>query len=501
LKSNVGGYNSNLPDPSVRRPSILDKHFPTMTKRKILLILVLGFCHLVFAGPAAGCAYASNRRGDKPNILIVLTDDQPFHSIEHMPAVQEELVRKGVLFENAYVTTSLCCPSRVSLLTGQYVHHHGVLTNRAPLGGATVFDDSSTLPVWLQQAGYRTALFGKYLNEYNSMPEGYIPPGWDEWAAFVSTEPGKYFYFGYSLNENGTIVQYGSAQEAYSTDHLKEKAVDFIKANSAEPFFLMLNVISPHQPYYPAARHANLFKSYTNEFTPYRPPNFFEEDLTDKPSWWSDLDPPTPDHAEGIYQRILRSLMSTDEAVADLVDTLEKEGIRENTFILFTSDNGMSLGNHQFIGKGCPYDECMRVPYVISYPERIRASRTDSNFVLNIDIAPTLLELAGAKEVEQIDGVSLLPLLDDPTMRIRDGFLFEQYGEDDDGESLDITMQVPSYTGFRTNAWNLVLYETGERELYDLLSDPYEMSNLAADSEYSEIVQELTGRIREIRPE
>jgi len=472
-----------------------------MIPRRFQLILFITLCNLILFGPSAACFDAPKRRVDKPNIVVVLTDDQPFHSIQHMPTVQEELVGKGVMFEGAYVTTSLCCPSRVSLLTGQYVHSHGVLTNRAPLGGATVFDDSSTLPVWLQQAGYRTALFGKYLNEYNSLPEGYIPPGWDEWAAFVNTEPGKYFYFGYSLNENGTIIQYGSDPEAYSTDILKDKAVDFIRANSAEPFFLMLNVISPHQPYYPAARHANLFKSYTDEFTPYRPPNFFEQDLTDKPSWWSDLDPPTQDHAEGIYQRILRSLMSTDEAVADLVDTLEREGIRENTFILFTSDNGMSLGNHKFIGKGCPYDECMHVPFVISYPERIQASRTDSNFVLNIDIAPTLLELAGAADADLIDGVSLLPLLDDPSMRIRDGFLFEQYGEDDDGESLDITMRVPSYAGFRTREWKLVLYETGERELYDLQSDPYEMSNLAADSEYSEIVQELTDRIKEIRPE
>ena len=151
---------------------------------KLLLIFFLLVFSLPLSGSLAGCSSPTAQpRSDKPNIILILTDDQPYQTMQYMPTVQKELVAKGVNFTNAYVTTPLCCPSRSSILTGLYVHNHGVKTNRIPLGGATVFDDSSTLPVWLQSAGYRTALMGKYLNDYDALPEGYIPPGWDEWDA------------------------------------------------------------------------------------------------------------------------------------------------------------------------------------------------------------------------------------------------------------------------------------------------------------------------------
>src|SRR5688572_8252189 len=207
-----------------------------MRFKKLFFALLL----LIFpANTLIACSSSqSTPRSDKPNIIIILTDDQPYHTMEHMPTVQSELVGTGITFNNAYATTPLCCPSRASILTGQYVFHHGVQTNRQPNGGATVFKDSSTLPVWLQEAGYQTALMGKYLNDYDALPEGYVPPGRDEWDVFDQRDPDRDFYFSYTLNENGIIKQYGI--DDYSTDVLRDKAVDFIQDNSHQPFFLLL---------------------------------------------------------------------------------------------------------------------------------------------------------------------------------------------------------------------------------------------------------------------
>lgn len=436
-------------------------------------------------------------RSDKPNIIIILTDDQPYHSMEHMPTVQSELVDKGITFTNAYATTPLCCPSRASILTGQYVFHHGVQTNRQPSGGATVFDDSSTLAVWLQEAGYQTALMGKYLNDYDSLPAGYIPPGWDEWNVFVKKDQNKEYYFGYTLNENGTIKQYNEDENDYSTDVLTEKAVDFIHANQHQPFFLLLSVYSPHQPYLSANRHQDLFKSYTDSFLPYQPPNYFEEDIADKPQWLNSYEPQEKEYIEKVYQRMLRSLMSADDAVANIIETLENENIRQNTIIIFMSDNGFALGDHRLIGKACPYDICLHIPFVISYPDKIPASRSDANLILNLDIAPTLMQFAGASTTSTIDGQSFASLLTNPNESWRDGFLIEQYA--DDGEERSMVSLVPAYVGFRTNKWKYIEYATGEQELYNLLLDPYEMTNLAGLPEYASVIKELQQRIEETR--
>jgi len=435
-------------------------------------------------------------RSDKPNIIIILTDDQPYHTIEHMPTVQSELVDKGITFTNAYATTPLCCPSRASILTGQYVFHHGVQTNRQPNGGATVFDDSSTLPIWLQSAGYQTALMGKYLNDYDALPEGYIPPGWDEWDVFYQRDINRDFYFSYSLNENGKIKQYN--EDEYSTDVLRDKAVDFIQANSHQPFFLLLSLYNPHQPYLFAERHRDLFKTYNETFSPYQPPNYFEEDISDKPQWLNSFEPQEKDYVEKVYQRMLRSLMSADDAVASIVETLEDENIRQNTIVIFMSDNGFALGDHRLIGKACPYDICLHIPFVISYPDKISASRIDPNLVLTIDLAPTLMQLAGITAPSTIDGQSFASLLTNPNEAWRDGFLIEQY--EDDGEEHSMTSLVPAYVGFRTKEWKYIEYETGERELYNLINDPFEMNNLAMLKEYEQIMNQLAKRIHEVRP-
>ena len=473
-----------------------------MTKRMrsypIILALVLAVFTTLFISTLPACS--GRKQTDKPNIIIILTDDQPIPTLQYMPNLQKEIIAKGISFSNTYVTTPLCCPSRSSILTGLYVHNHGVLTNRFPLGGAAKFKDASTLPVWLKSAGYRTSLIGKYLNGTDGLPEGYIPPGWDDWHVYVSKDPDKDFYYGYTFNDNGKVTQYGDEPEDYSTDMMSKKAVDFIR-QSDDPFFLLLSFYAPHQPYISADRHKDLFKTDA-EFARYRPENFLEKDISDKPTWVQEIDPQNagrdPVYIDKVYQRILRTLMAVDDSVGQVVAALEDEGIRDNTLIIYMSDNGMALGDNSIFGKACPYDICIHVPFVISYPDKITASRVDPSLILNIDIAPTLVDLAGIPNISNFDGQSFLKLLSDPASVWRDGFLIEQY--QDAEEEGGMTALVPSYVGFRTKEWKYVEYETGERELYNLIDDPFELDNLALQSQYEQTMQDLSARAHAIRP-
>ncbi|MCJ7435368.1 MAG: sulfatase-like hydrolase/transferase, partial [Anaerolineales bacterium] len=292
-----------------------------MHSHPIILILALAVFTILFTGMLPACAGGGRKQTDKPNIIIILTDDQPIPTLEYMPNLQKEIIAKGISFSNTYVTTPLCCPSRSSILTGLYVHNHGVLTNRAPLGSAVKFKDASTLPVWLQSAGYRTSLIGKYLNGTESLPEGYIPPGWNDWHVYISKDRNKDYYYGYTFNDNGKVTQYGNAPEDYSTDMMSKKAVDFIKQSDG-PFFLLLSFYAPHQPYISADRHKDLFKTDA-EFARYRPQNFLEMDISDKPAWVQEIDPQAPGqdpvYIDKVYQRILRTLMAVDDSVGQVV--------------------------------------------------------------------------------------------------------------------------------------------------------------------------------------
>ena len=196
----------------------------------------------------------SGGRGDRPNVVLIVTDDQRWDTLATMPAVQRLLVDGGITFRNAFATTPSCCPSRVSLLTGRYSRHTGVLdgsAGNAP-GGAPAFDDRSSLATWLDDAGYRTGLVGKYLNDYAELPTGYVPPGWDEWYAVAQSRP-QIRYYDYELNENGTIVHYGRAPADYSTTVLHNKALGFLRgADPSAPFFLYFAPIAPHPPATPA---------------------------------------------------------------------------------------------------------------------------------------------------------------------------------------------------------------------------------------------------------
>lgn len=469
----------------------------------------------------AGAAPAGQGEGAKPNIVLVLLDDLDAAAVAQMPNVGALLGEQGTSFTNYFVTTPLCCPSRASLLRGQYVHNHGTL-HHGPGSGFTAFyeqgREESTVATWLQGGGYRTALYGKYLNGY---PEGadplYVPPGWDEWGSGTKAKE-PYGGFDYELNENGTIVSYGARPEEYVTDVLAAKATGFVEGSVAEgrPFFLHLAPYAPHLPATPAPRHAEAFADAAAP----RGPSFNEADVADKPGWVQGM-PALDAAAEGElderYRQRLRSLLAVDELVAGLVETLGSVGALENTFLFFTSDNGFHQGEHRLAeGKQTPYGESIRVPLLVRGPG-VPAAATVAAMALNVDLGPTVAALAGVAAPEFVDGRSLAPFLGGaPPGAWRRVGLVEHFGtvdnwarhatrvtKDRDDPAVERAevgraLPVPPYAGLRTAELLYVEYETGERELYDLRSDPHELENLAAGAAPATL-EALAARLGELR--
>ena len=464
-------------------------------KGMLCSVLLLGVFLGLLSLTVSACNSPQTTDTWQPNFVIILTDDQGYNTMDYMPILQRELVQKGINFTQGFVTTPLCCPSRASIHSGQFAHNHGVLDNRLPLGGALRFDDSSTLAFWLQQAGYRTALMGKYLNEYDDLePEGYIPPGWDEWFVFSTATRPHRFYLDYDLVENGTIVHYGTDEKDFSTDVLAQRAVEFIKSSKGQPFFLLYAPYTPHQPHEFAKRHSQMYRD-DQEIMDILPPNFNEEDISDKAEWLRGLGPTDREQAISVYQRTLRSLQAVDEAIGGIIKALEQTRQRDNTVVIVLSDNGLTYGEHRLTGqKNCQFEECIRVPFVVSYPAMIQGPREDTHLVLNIDLAPTLAEMAGIAIPDTVDGASLVPLLEGNSVGWRDAVLFEHWrlAEGFGGA-------IPDFSGIRTANWKYLEYDTGEIELYDLENDPYEMQNLAYVEAYSTIMADLATRLEELR--
>ncbi len=429
----------------------------------------------------------------RPNILFILTDDQRFdtvdttHSIDGvtpvMPTVMNEIAGKGVRFQNGFVTTDLCAPSRSSLLTAKYSHTTGVHDNGGSDGGFQAFDDASTIPVWLKAAGYHTGMYGKYINGYNTAAP-YIPPGWDEWHAFKNVA-----YFNYTLENNGAEVVYGSADTDYSTDVLRDLAVQFIHdAPTDQPFFLYFAPKAPHAPATPAPRHAGMFSG----IPPWRPPNYNEADVSDKPLWVQQIAPwgATKQNNNDAFDRHqLECLQSVDEAVAALLQALTDVGQLDNTIIIFQSDNGYSWGSHRWEPKQCEYEECMRVPLAIRYKPLAPLPRVETGFGLNIDHGLTLAELAGATPDPGAEGTSMVRLLDGTAPSWRSDFLEEHWNG-----------TIPTYAEVRGVPWKYNELQTGETELYDVLADPFELTNVASDPANAATVATLAARLRVLRP-
>jgi N-acetylglucosamine-6-sulfatase len=442
----------------------------------------------------------------RPNIVLILADDLDVLSIDRMPNLSSQVAGQGLTFSNGFATTPLCCPSRASILTGQYAHNHGILINRNPntFGREPncfeLFRDRGqerqTFATWMQAAGYVTGFVGKYLNRYPGDLPGanpaYVSPGWDDWFAQVSDNR----YYNYDTNENGVLRHYGGGPADYLTDVLRDRAVQFIRdaASPDRPFLLWINPAAPHTPATPAPRHAGIFA----EAVAPRLPNFNEDDMSDKPGWFRLIPQFTADEIarlDGTHRQRLRTMSSVDDMIGSLIEVLRETGTLDRTFFIFASDNGLLLGAHRmYLGKDALYENSIRTPLIVRGPG-VPAGRTLDYFALNIDLAPTLVEMARAQAPPDfMDGRSLYPLLGTnplPAANWRSDFLLEHW--------TDIPEGLPTWRAIRARDRIYGEYEaSGEREYYDLQRDPHQLQNQAASTP-SSTLQPLQARLSALR--
>ncbi len=407
--------------------------------------------------PAPSTVRAQEPSDPPPNLVLIISDDQRWDSVseETTPNIWNRLVVPGVSFRDAFVPNPLCCPSRTTILTGRYSHRTEVWTNLSPYGGFEVFDDHDTIATDLQDAGYRTAMIGKYLNQYPEYHWKYVPPGWDRWFAIATS-----MYYGYTAAANGQrSKRFGSAPEDYSTEVLTQRAVSFIDRTEArgQPFFLYFAPTAPHAPSIPYPEDWGRFAD--REFV--KPPSFGRASAS-HPIYVQEArwDSQRFARVHVIHQRQLEASYGVDRAVGRILDA-----VPPNTIVIYLSDNGMMWGEHRWIGKGVPYNESIRVPIVMAALDG-RPMPDPNRIVLNVDIRATLASAAGlAPKTQGRDWF-------DPTWT-REGFVVEHKAMD--------PPKVPSYCGVRTAEWLYVRYETGEEELYDEVADPYEMENVVAE--------------------
>jgi N-acetylglucosamine-6-sulfatase len=462
----------------------------------------------------AGRGHARPQGADAPppNIVVVMTDDQTQASVTKMPTVVSQLAGQGTTFANNFTNWPLCCPSRSTFYTGQYAHNHGVLGNAPPDGGFGRFNDTNTLPVWLQAAGYHTIHVGKYLNGYGEQvaDQTYVPPGWNEWyAAFGSTTQSVYDY---QLNQNGSLVSYGASVPGFKQDVFTNLAVDAINRNAGGgPFFLGVMYTAPYsggpnpnpQPpsncgrtAKPAPRHAAAFNG---EPLPL-PPSYNEADVSDKPLAIQQMPPITDDEAATIrrgYRCRLESLLSVDQGVRRIIDALSQAGELDRTLIVFTSDNGVFAGEHRVrTGKNRVYEEAVRVPLVIRGPGV--PTGTVQDLSVNADLAPTIADAAGATPGLTEDGRSLLPFAAHPGRMHGRELLFEKGNAFDDGDG-DGAAQSGAFGAVRTSRYIYVQNATGELELYDLATDPYQLQNQILNPAYDAVESALAARLAALR--
>jgi N-acetylglucosamine-6-sulfatase len=429
---------------------------------------------------AAGNAQAQAR----PNVVLVLTDDQRWDTLNVMPTVQSRLVARGVTFENAFAVNPVCCPSRASTLTGRYSHSTGVYNNGGPFGGWPAFRprEASTIATWLRAGGYRTGFFGKYLNNYGGP---FVPPGWSRWVAF--SPPNVANYYSYRLNVDGTLVEYGSDPTDYSTDVLAGEASAFIRNAGSEPLFVLFAPFAPHGPPTPAPRHDGVFSG----LPPWRPASHNEENVADKPAWVRSLAPLTAEDETAVddfRQGQLESLLAVDEAVDELLDALVSTGRLDETLFVFTSDNGHLWGEHRWRTKVVPYDESIRVPLVVRYDGVTQPATTSSRVVGNIDLAPTFAAVGGVP-APGVEGRSFLGLLGNPSAQWRPDLLVEN-------RQSASAPQVPSYCVVRSATHSYVQYATGEEELYEIAADPGQLVNRARNPDLRQLLVMFRQRTR-----
>jgi N-acetylglucosamine-6-sulfatase len=463
-----------------------------------LLLLVPAL--VAFALPASA---AAAKQKERPNVVVIMTDDQDFRSMPVMPKTRRLIGKAGVTFDRNFVNYPLCCPSRATFLTGQYAHNHGVLWNNWPYGGYLMLHGSETLPVWLGRAGYRTIHIGKYLNEYGEQDPTEVPKGWDDWYGGV--DPSTYDYYGMTINHNGDLKTYARTKRNYSTDVYTRLADHAIRdaSKSGKPFFMNLAPNAPHtvatesgatkegSPALPPPRYADVF---ANEPMPIYP-NFNEADISDKPTTLAAYFPTQMTMQQHLelqdhWRGRMGALLGVDDMVKNVVGKLKRTGEFRNTVIIFTSDNGWILGEHRLRdpvtenGKAAgvkyvPYEGSSRVPLMIEGPG-FPADRKVEGVTTNADLARTILDVADAKSKAglTLDGMSLLDAANDPK-ELADRGVFIETAANPRG--------VPPYFSVRTKRYRYDQQDDGQEGLFDLKRDPWELESVHDDPRYDTI--------------
>jgi len=443
-------------------------------------------------GGAAATSATTTRTPSKPNIVFVLTDDLSWDLVKFMPQVQQ-MEKDGLTFDQFIVTDSLCCPSRSSIFTGLYPHDTGVFTNGKNAkgqddGGYAVFNqrgnEARSFAPALQKAGYRTAFLGKYLNGYE--PGGtdgaapYVPPGWTEWDGAGQA----YREFDYDLNENGTVHHYGHDPKDYLTDVVAAKGASFLDASAGadSPFLMEIATFAPHAPSTPAPRDEQAFPGLTAPHDP-----AYGVATTDAPAWLRGIPALTARNRTNIdeeYAKRVRSVQAVDQMIGLLRAELTAKGLADNTYLVFGSDNGFHMGEHNLRpGKQTAFDTDIKVPLVVVGPH-VPAGQHSGTLASNIDLNPTFLQLGGVAVPPAVDGHSLVPLLGGGSSPDgRQAVLVEHHGPDQTVDDPDtpgpMTGNPPTYEALRTATATYVEYADVGREYYDLTADPDELHNLA----------------------
>jgi N-acetylglucosamine-6-sulfatase len=421
---------------------------------------------------------ATSAHAAGPNIVVIMVDDMPAHMLAQMPLTRSAIGSAGVTFNQAFTEFSLCCPSRVTFLLGQYAHNHHVESNIAPGGGFQKFRplQGQTIAVRLQGAGYRTAMIGKYVNQYPAPDDPlHVPPGWNNWVSLLRNVS--------EITTNSQINRNGmrGRLSGYQTDALATEARNFItqSVTANTSFFVWLSFSAPHMPATPASRHAELFASAAAP----RTAAFNETNVSDKPALLRlpSLTSAQIAEADDAYRRQLRSLRAVDEAVRGLRDHLRSLGKLGSTYIFFVSDNGFHNGEHRMPisiggGKQFAYEVDLRIPLLVRGPGVVHRIN-DGHMVVNVDLAPTIMAIAGlTSAANAMDGRSLLPLLRGQTPSVwRRSFPIVKYVDPNQ-------RQFPGYFGVRTTRYTWVEWANGQRELYDHIRDPQNLTNLASAS-------------------
>lgn len=497
----------------------------------------------------AGQDRAAAAPQQRPSFVVIQTDDQTLDGLyatfsaysgapatRAMPNTLDLIAKRGLSFNRYYVPYPLCCPSRVSLLTGRYAHSHGVKGNVQPNGGYFGFSFRAAmthnLATWLQGAGYRTIHVGKFLNGYGDEPYdngATVPPGWSAWHTPLKVDTNHYFY-GYTLNDNGSIDgpfgdsggwetrEYGVRDDIgcpfaptnglpcfHLTDTLSRIATEELLGTPPEmPFYLQLDFTAPHGDFRrpagpePAPRHYDWF--WGARLPHDRSEGLDEGNVNDKPRFIRDAPHLTQTEKRvyrTYYEKQLESLRAVDDGVKLVIQTLGAMGRLRNTYVIFTSDNGFFFGEHRLLGgKFLAYEPATHLPLLIRGPG-IKPGSSTGELAANIDIVPTLLELAGAEADKSIDGRSLVPFLRDPDLRSRRPILFESFVETSDveasgqlsarssggggtggGATASLLAPPKDYAGIRLGPYKYIAWPTGEKELYNINRDPNELNSL-----------------------